>query len=115
MNIEKILKTSSKNIKSAKAKIKKEAVAQIDANFREVRNNAPGFGKTIRRNRSVVEGSKRDAVDLGNLVESLTYEWRGDTLYVVADSDYFEYVIDGFVSKTGKIIPTREHLLEVSL
>jgi hypothetical protein len=108
-----ILKKDLKFLDNIKRDLKDKAEAQIKANFEEEKQNAPGFGLTYRRNKTVVEGSKRDAVDLGNLLEGLTYEWRGNTLWVMSGETYFEYVIEGFVSSSGKTVPNRRDLLRV--
>jgi hypothetical protein len=100
--------SSRKIVKNYKKQALKTARQQIPDNFQEVFTFKDGqFGTTFRHNGDVVQGNTRDTIDTGDLRNGLKFEWRSNTLYVTSDVDYLPYVLYGFVTRGGRLIPPR--------
>jgi hypothetical protein len=121
MSDPRIIKFSSKNpskLNALKRKIEAQVKARITENITEARDWG-SFGRTVRRNGEIIYGGFRDIRDtdkLGNeesLLASISYKWKGLSLYVQSDNPYIEAVLTGW-SRQGKggaiVVPGRDFL-----
>lgn len=93
---------------SVKRDMKRNASAKIRDNFATEFTFTNGvFLTTFRQNGNVVEGNTRDTIDTGALKDSISVEWSGDTLKITSDSPYYAYVMYGYVTTKGRIVPPR--------
>lgn len=95
-------------VKNKKDELKADVTQKRLALINEPRQWAEGFKRTKRRNKTIVEGSFRDIVDLGNLERSFVCEWRGDDLYSSIDVPYDKYVVFGHYNRDGSFTPGRD-------
>jgi hypothetical protein len=95
------------------------ALQQLKAIISEPRTWNTNFGKTVRRNGEIVEGQYRNILDRGkwsvegsggtdSLIAGLNLRWVGNELWAYYDAPHSGAVIDGFITKSGKLIKGRK-------
>jgi hypothetical protein len=106
-------KSFTKAAKShTKAQIKTKATAKLKENFETDFTFKNGvLLTTFRKNGEIVTGNKRNTIDTGETRDSITLAWLGDTLTVKSDSPDYVYVMYGFVTTQGRIVPGRREEL----
>jgi hypothetical protein len=102
-------KSFAKAAKShTKAQIKTRATAKLKENFKTEFTFSNGvLLTTYRKNGEIVSGNRRNTVDTGETMDSVSLTWTGDTLTVKSDSPDYVYVMYGFVTTQGRIVPGR--------
>ena len=94
---------------STRTRLKKQADRTIQDNIEFDRIWSPGFGRTVRRNAEIVEGSFRDIDDLGKFGDPQNRKsfWKGNRFVVEWKVPYAVYVIEGYFTSKGRKIPGR--------
>lgn len=95
------------SLEKVKDSIRLQAEANIKDNFNRVQDWDNNFGTTKRRNGEVVIGNVRNTVDTGELRDSLSLYWDGNSLHATLDTRYDKYVLYGYVTRSGKLIEGR--------
>lgn len=91
-----------KYIKALKAKIENQVEAVVTNAILNPREWKGGWGRTLRRNGEVIDGSFRNIFDLGQLFISIEYKWYGMSLHIVSDCPYIEAVLYGTKKTQGR-------------
>jgi phage gpG-like protein len=104
---------NKKLLESVRKQVKREAERQVKQNFETAYDFGGDLGYTFRRNGTIVDGSTRDTVDTGAMRDSVEMEWKGNKLMINIGEDYSSFVLFGYVTKTGNVIPPRPQLLVI--